>query len=184
MSDPRVLLLNGGSSAGKSSVARELQNVLEGAWLRLGVDALVDAAPPSLLGEGGLAFAHDGTVDVGDDFAAVEDCWMAGLARMADVGARLVIEDNFVSGRSAQERWRAALTPVPVGWVGIRCEPGVAAQRESARWDRVPGMARAQALAVHDGIDYDLVVDTTREPPAVVAEQIRRHFFGAPGGDR
>ena len=179
MSAPRVLVLNGGSSAGKTSVARELQPLLAGAWLRLGVDTLVDAVPPSLLGEGGLEVADDGAVRVGAGFAEVEDCWMAGLARMAEVGARLVVEDVFVSGRRAQERWRAALAPLPVGWVGIRCEPSVAAQRESRRGDRVAGMARTQALAVHEGIEYDLEVDTTSSPPAAVARRIHQHFFAA-----
>ncbi len=65
MSPPRVLVLNGGSSAGKSSVARELQTLLEGGWLRLGVDTLIDAAPPSLLDQGGLVLSGDGAVAFG-----------------------------------------------------------------------------------------------------------------------
>ena len=175
MTPPRVLLLNGGSSAGKSSVARELQRLLDGTWLRLGVDTLV---------EGGLTVTDDGAVDVGSGFTAVEDCWMAGLARMAEVGARLVVEDNFVSGPLAQERWRAALSPLPVGWVGIRCDPSVAARRETGRGDRVGGMASIQALAVHEGIEYDLEVDTTSQQPAAVAHEIRQHFFPASRSDR
>ena len=184
MTSPRVLVLNGGSSAGKTSVARELQTVLEGAWLRLGVDTLVDAAPPFLLSGNGLAIAADGTVGVGAAFAAVEDCWMAGVARMAEVGARLLIEDVFVSGPSAQERWDAVLAAVPVGWVGVRCDPSVAAERERGRGDRAAGMARAQAVAVHEGIHYDLQVDTTTRSPAAVARDIHRHFFDPPRGDR
>ncbi len=179
MSPPRVLVLNGGSSAGKSSVARELQTLLDGVWLRLGVDTLIDAAPPSLLDRGGLVLSGDGAVEVGADFIAVEGFWMAGLARMAEAGARLLIEDGFVSGPPAQDRWRDALGPLPVGWVGIRCDPDVAAERERRRGDRVPGMAGAQALAVHEGIGYDLEVDTTSESPATVADTIHRHFFAS-----
>jgi chloramphenicol 3-O phosphotransferase len=62
---PRVLVLNGGSSSGKTSVARQLQSVLEGVWLRLGVDTLIEAAPASLLAEDGLGLAEDGEVSVG-----------------------------------------------------------------------------------------------------------------------
>jgi chloramphenicol 3-O phosphotransferase len=47
-------------------------------------------------------------------------------------------------------------------WVGVRCESGFAAGREIARGNRVIGMAASQAEVVHEGIIYDLLVDTTR----------------------
>jgi len=47
-------------------------------------------------------------------------------------------------------------------WVGVRCDSAVAGGRELARGHRVPGMAVAQAEAVHRGVAYDLEVDTTR----------------------
>lgn len=91
LSAPRVLVLNGGSSSGKSSTARELQAVLQGVWLRLGVDTLIEAAPPSLLVDDGLVLGEDGEVSVGANLAAVEDCWMGGVARMAEMGAQIVV---------------------------------------------------------------------------------------------
>ncbi|MDQ2756949.1 MAG: chloramphenicol phosphotransferase CPT family protein [Actinomycetota bacterium] len=145
---PQVVLLNGGPSSGKTSVARELQSVLDGVWLRLGVDTLLEAMPPSLSHDDGLEVKADGEVVVGARFAAVEDWWMAGIARMVEVGAYVVIEDNFMSGPAAQERWRAALDGVSVGWVSVRCDPVRAAEREHARGDRPLGMAAKQALAV------------------------------------
>jgi len=38
-------VLNGGSSSGKSSIARVLQELLPGLWLTFGVDAFIDALP-------------------------------------------------------------------------------------------------------------------------------------------
>lgn len=174
---PSVLILNGGSSSGKTSVARELQSVLSGVWLRLGVDDLLAAVPSSLLEGDGLQLRADGEVVVGPGFAAVEDWWMAGIAAMAKAGAGVVIEDNFVSGLAAQQRWRGALDGVTVGWVGVRCAPAVAAQREQSRGDRLPGMAAKQALTVHEGISYDLEVDAGAHGSKDVARLISRHFF-------
>ena len=174
---PRVLVLNGGSSSGKSSLARALQLVLPGIWLRLSVDTLIDACPPSLLSAEGLELAEDGEVRVGAAFTAVEERWMAGIARMVELGAQVLIEDGFVSGPAAQERWRRALRRLPVGWVGVRCDPAVAAARERARGDRSEGMARLQAESVHVGIEYDLEVDTSQRAPADVADQVLRHWF-------
>ena len=97
---------------------------------------------------------------------------MEGIAAMARAGARIIIDDVFLSGSAAQGRWRAALRGLNVLWVGVRCEVGVAEARESARGDRIFGMARSQALIVHEGIDYDVVVDTTSNEVAACAHEI------------
>ncbi len=62
-------------------------------------------------------------------------------------------------GGSSQERLAAALADLPVVWVGVRCDPELAAVRERHRSDRVGGMARLQAVRVHQDVVYDLVVD-------------------------
>lgn len=80
---PTVVVLNGGSSSGKSSLTRELQPLLPGTWLRFSVDTLIDACPPQLLSQGGLDIAANGSIDVGEAFTRIEQCWMAGLAAMA-----------------------------------------------------------------------------------------------------
>lgn len=174
---PRVLVLNGGSSSGKSTLARSLQDVLDGYWLRLNVDTLVDAAPPRLFGSDGLDLREDGTVGVGADFLEVERQWMCGIAAMAAAGAQVLVEDNFVSGPAAQARWHEALRGVAVGWVGVRCDSHVAAARELARGDRAPGMALDQADSVHRGISYDLEVDAGVAGPGELARQVRAHFW-------
>jgi chloramphenicol 3-O phosphotransferase len=56
---------------------------------------------------------------------------------------------------------RAVLDGLSVLWVGVHCDPRVAAGRHAHRPDRIPGMATTQAAAVHGGVSYDLEVDTT-----------------------
>jgi chloramphenicol 3-O phosphotransferase len=159
----QVIVLNGGSSSGKSGIVRCLQTLLPGPWLALGTDTLVDALPPSLREAGdGIGFADDGGVSVGPEFRAVEAAWIEGVAAMARAGARIVVDEVFLGGAHSQRRWRRALGDLPVLWVGVRCEAAVAAGREIARGDRIAGMAVAQADLVHRGVTYDLEVDTTR----------------------
>jgi chloramphenicol 3-O phosphotransferase len=55
---------------------------------------------------------------------------------------------------------RSQLAGLEVLWVGVRCAPGIAAGREIARGDRTGGMAESQASVVHEGVVYDLEVDT------------------------
>lgn len=156
----QVIVLNGGSSSGKSGIARCLQAILPEPWLSLSVDDLLDAMPPSLMDSGtGVTFGPQG--EVGDTFRSIEAAWMAGLAAMARAGARLVIDDVFLGGAASQERLRAHLDGLDVLWVGVRCDPAIAAAREIARGDRVGGMAASQATVVHEGVVYDIEVDTS-----------------------
>lgn len=169
----RVIVLNGGSSSGKSTLARALQTLLPEPWLTFGIDDLIDALPPALLAPGaGLDLAADGTVTAGPDFRALETAWMAGIAATARAGARVIVDDVFLSGRTSQQRWHDALTGLDVYWVGVRCDPATAAAREAARPDRTPGMAADQAGRVHHGVHYDLEVDTATTPPADCARTV------------
>ncbi|MGZ3639240.1 MAG: phosphotransferase-like protein, partial [Ktedonobacterales bacterium] len=89
-------------------------------------------------------------------------------------GARIILDDVFVSGVDAQNRWRAALADVAVLWVGVRCDPAVATEREKGRGDRVTGMAALQAQMVHAGIEYDMEIDTTETPAVECARLIAK----------
>lgn len=158
----QVIVLNGGSSSGKSSIARALQDVLPGLWLTFGTDVLAEALP----GRGddprsGLVLEPDGAVTVKPQFRAVEELWYQGLAVMASHGAFLILDEVFLAGGTGQQRLRGLLGDLDVLWAGVHCDPLVAASREAARQDRVRGMAMAQAVAVHAGVVYDVEVDTT-----------------------
>ncbi|MER5354486.1 chloramphenicol phosphotransferase [Kitasatospora sp. NPDC002551] len=221
MTDCQVIVLNGGSSSGKSSIARHLQEVLPVPWLTLGVDTLIAALPAALRGSGGGSggaapgavgeagpgsggdrgvsareavpssqgagiggagiggLEHgDGTVTVGPAFAALDAAWTLGVAAMVRAGARIVVDEVFLGATASQRRWRGALDGLNVLWVGVRCAPEVAAARERARGDRVPGMAAAQAEAVHRGVRYDLEVDTAVLDAAACARLIADRALG------
>jgi chloramphenicol 3-O phosphotransferase len=157
-----VIVLNGGSSSGKSGIARCLQAVLPDPWLVVGVDMLIQAMPASAqTSPAGIEFAAGGGVTVGPRFRTLEAAWIAGVAEMARAGARIIVDEVFLGGTASQQRWAKALEGLQVLWVGVRCEGAVAEGREIARGDRVPGMAASQAELVHHGVLYDLQVDTT-----------------------
>ena len=169
----QVIVLNGGSSSGKSSIARALQGLLPGLWLTFGTDVLAEALP----GRGddprsGLVLEPDGTVTVKPEFRAVEEIWYQGLAVMASRGAFLILDEVFLAGGAGQRRLRGLLGDVDVLWAGVHCDPLVAAGREAARPDRVRGMAMSQAVAVHAGVVYDVEVDTTDCPAVACARRI------------
>jgi len=179
----QVIVLNGGSSSGKSTIARHLQDLLPDAWLTFGVDTLVDAMPERLRVSGGggsgggaaadgIGFTEDGGVVTGDEFRRLDEAWTVGVAAMVRAGVPVVVDEVFLGGPHSQARWQAALAGLDVLWVAVRCDPDVAAAREAARGDRVTGMARLQAELVHRGVRYDMEVDTGRRDAAGCARDI------------
>lgn len=169
----QVIVLNGGSSSGKTSLSRALQEVLPVPFLALGVDDFIDAMPLSLQSdEAGIELGSDGSVNVGPAFRSLEAGWAAGVAAMARAGAPVIIDEVLLGGAAGQQRWSAVLDGLSVLWVGVRCPPAVAAAREAARGDRVAGMAASQAEIVHKGVTYDVEVDTSEADPLTCAQTI------------
>ena len=170
-----VIVLNGGSSSGKSSLAECVQRVLPGVWLVLGVDDLIRAlsfGPTDTTAGGSLTFGPDGSIAVSERFRRAEHAWRNGIAAIASAGIGVVLDEVFLDGGGSQARLAASTRDLTVVWVGVRCEPAVAEARELQRGDRVQGMARDQARRVHEGVRYDLVVDTTTRSPDDCARDI------------
>ena len=169
----QIIVLNGGSSAGKSTIARCLQGQLPSPWLVFGVDDLVEAIPQEGIADGSLLrFGDLGQVEVGPGWRDLERSWYVGLAAMAASGTGVILDEVFLEGGRQQERLRAAIGGLEVLWVGVVCDGRVATAREALRTDRVAGMAESQAQVVHDGVAYDVVVDTADTGPEECAATI------------
>ena len=132
--------------------------------------------PPSLMDtDAGVAFGEHGEVTLGEGFREIASAWMAGIGAMARGGARVIYDDVFLSGAVSQGRLRAHLDGLSVVWVGVHCDAEVAAGREFARGDRVVGGAASQATRVHEGVSYDLEIDTTSTESPECAHIIARY---------
>ncbi len=176
----QLIVVNGGSSSGKSGIVRCLQALLPDPWLAFGVDGFVEALPAALQdSEAGVEFGPAGEVVVGPQFRALEAAWTAGIVAMCRAGAQVILDDVFLGGGAGQRRLRAATHGVEVLWVGVRCDAAVAEGRELARGDRVTGMAASQALVVHEGVEYDVEVDTTHTESVDCARTIVRAWQAA-----
>lgn len=173
----QVIVLNGTSSSGKTTIARCLKAILPTPWISLSIDDLLSALPPSLMdSDTGIAFGEQGQITIGEGFREVASAWMAGLAAMARAGTRIIYDDVFLSGAESQERLLTHLADLSVLWVGVHCDAEVATGREIARGDRVVGGVASQSTRVHEGVTYNVEVDTTSteslECARTIAEQV------------
>jgi len=187
-----VIVLNGASSSGKTTLAVALQDIFDESWLIFGIDTLISALPLALLDlhedatigarprdhvvrEDGISFDAGGEITIGAEFRRLEGAWVKGLSSIAETGARLILDEVFLDGARSQDRLRRALAGRNIAWIGVTCDATVATQRERDRGDRVVGGFERQSTRVHEGVHYDLVVDTTSRPTHEIAQQIVEH---------
>lgn len=155
-----LLALNGGSSAGKTTLARKLQSSLEGPWLLLGIDLLMWTLPAEMVGDEGGIQIIDGEIERGADFMTLYGGFQRAVASLVSGGIDVILDEVLLHGMEDQRRWDEALGDLPTCWVAVRCDPDTAGIREQERGDRPPGIARRQATSVHRGVRYDMELDT------------------------
>jgi len=163
-----IILLNGISSAGKTSISQVLQRTLNEPYLQVSIDALEDMLPNRFQNGGHFAWE--------ELFPKLLAGFHRSIAALADAGVNVIVDHVMVY----REGWAstladcvAVLEPFAVYFVGVRCSLEEAMRREQARGGRFIGTAERQFPRVHRHNLYDVEVDTTRTSPEVCAEQIR-----------
>lgn len=165
----QVILLNGPSSAGKSTLARALQECLlreQGRHsLVLAIDHLLRAAPggrESVLS----ALAHTGLPLI--------ETFHAAVAAAAAAGAWVIVDHVVGENPLWVADFFRRLDGVAVLAVRVDCAHEELRRREEQRADRSPDWPHAarQARHIHAFLPVQLRVDTTRTPPGACADRI------------
>lgn len=160
----RIIILNGASSSGKTTVLRALQGLFEEPYLDAGVDRFLWMLPKRYLDRPlwdevlGLA-THSGRI--GHHLISGMHHAMAALARAGNH----VLADHVLVEPSWLDECAEVLGDLPAFLVGIRCPLDVLMRREQERKDRTLGQAQAQFPIVHARAVYDLEVDTSLTGP-------------------
>ncbi|MGX1129100.1 chloramphenicol 3-O phosphotransferase [Streptomyces glaucescens] len=157
-----VILLNGTSSSGKSSIAAELLRLLDEPCFHMPVDAFHAMRSPVPVPPERLD-------------TVLHRTWQGyhrAVAGMAAAGNDVVM-DHVLSAE-----WRLAdclslFVPQDVVFVGVHCPLEELERRERERGDRPPGLAARQLRQVHAHGVYDIECDTAADSPAECARRIR-----------
>ncbi|HEY6318424.1 MAG TPA: chloramphenicol phosphotransferase [Acidimicrobiia bacterium] len=187
---PRVVVLNGGSSAGKTTLAtafRDQRAALGDFWFLIGIDDFLAKLPAqwNSARPGNGAFAADGirferTPDgararLGSLGRQLVRAYQATVRGVARVGLNVIVDEVLIDETSWDD-WMIALDGLDVVWVGIRCDAEVAEARNKLRGDRFAGLARAQTVAAHQHASYDFDIDTTTASAADALAQLTRRL--------
>lgn len=186
----KLVILNGGSSAGKTSLARALQDLFDEPYLLLGIDAFWFAIPPRQLDLDRVEpryYTWRVHEENGKEYfeivpGPILDQVMAGRYRAIraylDLGLN-VIADEVLWKREWLEDAVRLLESYEVYLVGVHVSDTEGARREHDRGDRHEGWNRGSARAAHRHCpSYDLEIDTTQLSPAAAAEKIKHLLEG------
>jgi chloramphenicol 3-O phosphotransferase len=191
-----IVVLNGAQRAGKTKVARALQQSSGRIWLHLGVDAFADVTPARL--RPGIGLRPGGErPDLEDAVVALFDALYAAVVAWSRSGHDVVVDvghpDDYskplgILGKVARE-----LCALPAYFVGVRCpvevimarrDAGVGATGRSyvasAPDGSVPDIIFHWERAVHDPGIYDMEVDTSSTSPESCAAAVARRLAAGP----
>lgn len=188
---PQLILVNGPSSAGKTTLCRALQQKILDPYLLVGFDDFVFMTAPryyrgadtgrqderdafTALGVEMITTSMPGDpvgvmAKFGPVFRRLLDSMAPAVRALID-GGNAVIFDHVLHDHAMYESFRRATAGLDVFTVGVTCPIGVLEARERERGDRVLGRARGLMGVVHGFCSYDLTVDTAAlSPEACVA---------------
>lgn len=163
---PDIIVLNGTSSSGKTSLAAALQESLEAIYMRLSIDAFWGTLPQK-------AFAPEIIEQIGPPVVTgFHHC----LAALASVGNKVIV-DTVLADKKWAEECVLILRPYHTFYVGVHCPLEELERREQARGDREIGLARHQLNTAHLHLSYDIEVDTLKSSPEQCADKIKQHLL-------
>jgi chloramphenicol 3-O phosphotransferase len=155
LSPGQIILLNGASSAGKSTLCRAIQQAAEVPLLQFSLDFF-------MFGHGVLPARRE----EGGDFAWASmrpklfEGYFGCLAALAQASNNLVV-DYIIETPEQLMRLTEVLRPFDVFFVGVHCPLPELERRERQRGDRRVGDARRDFQTVHTFSAYDFEIDSS-----------------------
>ena len=159
--DKQIILLNGPSSSGKSTLAGALQRLMEEQGRgRYGVVSIDDFLKMS---------AREAIYE--DDVFEISWNLCAKVLEALESTAGVIV-DHVITSERIYHQLMESLGHYPICKVQVTCPLAVLRKREEERRNRWIGSAEASYTYLFPQTGYDLTVDTSAMPPEACAGQI------------
>jgi chloramphenicol 3-O phosphotransferase len=166
-----IIVLNGTSSSGKTTLVKVLQAALPEPFLDAGLDRFIWMMPRRYLDRPlwddvlGLAMQAG---QIGHQLVSSMHQAITAISRS---GSHVIADHVLVEPTWVQE-CADLFSDLPAYLVGVRCPLDVLIQREQERQDRTLGQAEAQFNLVHRHELYDIEVNTSVDSPEVCVRKV------------
>lgn len=145
MEKGKIILINGASSAGKSTLAAAVRDHLPEPFLRFSFDLFIDFGALPNVEKAEWRKMRPAV------FSGYHRCWPA----LASAGNNLLI-DHIIEQKAWYTELQSLLAGYDLFFVGLHCALPELERREKARGDRGIGDAKNDLDFVHQWADYDL----------------------------
>ncbi len=164
MEKGKIILLNGVSSAGKTTLSKAIQNNLQTPYYHICCDDFMNMSPAHLL------------KSQFDKQLLITQSLMHDVIKLfSDKGHCVIVDDVVLDLPDKNDflyEYSAMLSGYPVMLVHVICPMDELIRRQTIRGDRYPDQAQWQSVREYTNIPYDLTVDTYAESTDTCAERI------------
>ncbi len=186
MSLGKVIIINGGSSAGKTSMALEFQEIESEPYFLLGIDMFWFSMPQKEIDLERVTpqyyrWCQEKTEDGLEYFRILPERLLneSMLARYTSMTAYLdrglnVIADEVLWSQEWLLESLRVFHNYQTYYVGVYCSDEELRRREIQRGDRYLGWARGSQIYAHKDAIYDLKIDNTTLSPLDCAKMIKQ----------
>ncbi len=157
-----VIFLNGASSSGKTSIAKELLRTLKEPYFYLSIDHFLEPAMPLNI-----------NMDSENDIRIIDQA-ISGFNKALGAyseSINFIIVDHVLQHKSWLTEVATSLKSIEVFFVGVTAPLDILEMREQKRTDRQSGTAKAQ-VEVLNSYQYDLILNTAELSPEEAARKI------------
>lgn len=168
----KIIILNGTSSSGKTSIARALQDLMDEPYLDAGLDRFLWMLPKRYLDRPLWDDVLGLNVKAGETGRRLVTGMHRAIKTLSLAGIN-VVADHVLVERSWVVECITLFSELPAYLVGVHCPLEVLEQRERLRKNRTLGQAREQFEVVHSGLVYDVEVNTAVQNPLECAMKVK-----------
>ena len=153
-----VIILNGTSSSGKTTIAKQIQSISSSSYLLCSLDAFWNMTPS--------------TIPAGSkNYPKMKLALAKSVRALAETGHNVLVDIVF-SGQKTYIEMSRELSGLNFKIIKIECPIEELNKRELARGDRKIGLAESQFNSVHEGVTYDLIINTFSQATTNSAQKI------------
>jgi chloramphenicol 3-O phosphotransferase len=175
----KIIIINGTSSSGKTSILKAVQERMEEPYLDAGIDRFIWMMPKRYLDRP----LWDDVLGLADRAGGAGHRLFHGMHRAIAELSRAscnVVADHVLVEKAWVKECACLFAGLPAYLVGLHCPLEVLEQRERDRKDRTLGQARVQFHVIHRYTSYDLELDTTILSPQECAVRICERIEAGP----
>ncbi len=149
MNKGKIIVLNGVSSSGKTTLAKAIQETFSEPYIRLSIDDFINMMPEKII-----------KTDLGNTVYKSQTIMLQAITMLSDAGTNVVVDNVMLTYFQTLKQYVTALHNYPVLLVKVDCPTHELRRREAERGDRNIGQGEGQVNDLEPQSLYDIAVNT------------------------